>query len=427
MYAWIRGIIHAPPTRHEPAGIRAGWPPRDAPVAGNGPEPLCSAGSSDTPRRAPSGGALEESRVVSTSISVKSRVKACLLLLLLAVCAGRAFAHNPMTSWAVARLQGERVELEVEMSAESAWVLLGKPADTAPDVAAELPRLKQLAPELYALSDGGAGLAPRSAEVELTEEDGVNFRLVYERTSGGPLRFDAAFLRKLSPDHRTALTLKDADDKVLRTEVLTAAADSVEAGDAGAALDRAAGRSSSFWGFLKLGVEHILTGYDHLLFLFGLLVACRRFSTALKIITCFTLAHSLTLALAALDVVSLPARVVEPFIAASIVFVGVENIVRRGEPGWRWALTFALGLVHGFGFAGALREAGLGSTGAALLVPLFSFNLGVELGQAALAVLVLPLLFKLADRPAFEKYGRKLISAAIALAGAYWFVTRLLF
>ena len=347
-----------------------------------------------------------------------SRGKTFLLMLLLAACAGRALAHNPMASWAVARLHEDRVELDVELSAESAWALLGGSSYLPPDVGSKLPKLKELAPSLYKVSAGGVELAPSSAEVELREEDGVGFLLVYPRPSGGPLRFDAAFLRRLAAGHRTALTLKDADDKVLRTEVLTAAASSLEAAGAG-------GRSSSFWSFLKLGVEHILTGFDHLLFLFGLLVACRRFSTAAKIITCFTLAHSLTLALAALDVVSLSGRVVEPLIAASIVFVGVENLLRRGEPGWRWALTFALGLVHGFGFAGALKEAGLGSSGAGLLVPLFSFNLGVELGQAGVAAVVLPLLWKLRDLPAFERYGRNVISAAVALAGAWWLFTRL--
>ena len=349
------------------------------------------------------------------------------MLLLLAASAGRALAHNPMTSWAVAPLHADRVELEVELSAESAWALLGGSQTSAPDVGAELPKLKDLAPSLYKVSSGGAELAPNSAEAELREEDGVGFLLVYPRTEGEPLRFDAAFLRSLPAGHRTALTLKDADDKVLRTEVLTAAASSLEAADVGSTSAGAAGRSSSFWGFLKLGIEHILTGYDHLLFLCGLLVACRRFSTAAKIITCFTVAHSLTLALAALDVVSLPGRVVEPLIAASIVFVGVENLLRKGEPGWRWALTFALGLVHGFGFAGALKEAGLGSSGAALLVPLFSFNLGVELGQAGVAAVLLPLLWKLRDLPAFERYGRNVISAAIALAGAWWLVARLFY
>src|SRR5215207_5267755 len=112
--------------------------------------------------------------------------KTYLMLLLLAACAGRALAHNPMTSWAVARLQEDRVELEVDMSAESAWALLGGSQDSAPDVGAELPKLKVLAPSLYKVSAGGAELAPTSAEVELREEDGVGFLLVYPRPSGGP-------------------------------------------------------------------------------------------------------------------------------------------------------------------------------------------------------------------------------------------------
>jgi hydrogenase/urease accessory protein HupE len=346
-------------------------------------------------------------------------------MLLLAACAARAFAHDPMTSWAVARLHDDRVELELELSAESAWTLMGGSADSAPDVAANLPRLKEIAPSLYKVSAGGAELAPTSAEAELREEDGVAFILVYPRPAGASLRFDAAFLQQLPAEHRTALTLKDAGDKVLRTEVLTGATDALEtkAGEA----PSAAGRSSSFWGFLKLGVEHILTGYDHLLFLLGLLVACRRFRTMAVVVTCFTLAHSVTLALAALDLVALSPRVVEPLIAASIVFVGVENLLRRDEPRWRWALTLAFGLIHGFGFAGVLREAGLGSSGAGLLVPLFSFNLGVELGQVAVAGVVLPLLWKLRRLPWFERYGQLVISLFVLLAGAYWLVQRLFF
>jgi hydrogenase/urease accessory protein HupE len=341
-------------------------------------------------------------------------------------CAGSVFAHNPMSSWAVARLHPDRVELDVELSAESAWALLGGAADVPPNVKAKMAELKELAPGLYKVSAGSTELVPQSAEVELREEDGVGLLLVYPQPPGESLRFAANFLQKLAGGHRTTLTVKDANDKVVRTQILTAADNSLGT-SAGVASSPTADRSASFWSFLKLGLEHILTGYDHLLFLCGLLLACRRFSTAVKIITCFTLAHSLTLGLAALDVVSLPGRVVEPLIAASIIFVGVENIVRRDEPGWRWALTFALGLVHGFGFASALKEAGLGSGGAALLVPLFSFNLGVELGQVMVASLLLPLLWKLRATAIFEKHGRTVLSAAVAVAGLYWFVTRLFF
>ena len=361
------------------------------------------------------------------SLSLKAFGKTYLLLVVVAILAGVSSAHNPMASWAVARIEPDRVELDVELSAESAWTLLGGDADVPPNVRAKTSELKELAPQLYEVTSGGSSLTPQSVEIEIREEDGVGFLLVYPPSPSATLRFDAGFLRRLPGGHRTTLTLKDADDKVLQTQALTSAESSL-ATNVGGSSSTAASQPSSFRSFLKLGIEHILTGYDHLLFLFGLLLACRRFSTAVRIITCFTLAHSLTLALAALDVISMPASVVEPLIAASIVFVGVENIVRRDEePGWRWALTFALGLVHGFGFAGALREAGLGTGGAALLVPLFSFNLGVEIGQVAFALILLPLLWKLRKLPAFEKHGKTVLSAAVALAGLYWFVTRLFF
>jgi hydrogenase/urease accessory protein HupE len=337
-------------------------------------------------------------------------------------------AHNPMTSWAVARLYADRMELEVEMAAESAWAFLGESADVPPDVASKLPQLRARAGAAYRVFDGGAQLAARGAEVELKEEDGVGLVIVYPRPTAGPLRFEATYLSRLPAGHRTTLTLKDERDVVRRTELLTASNAAVEVplppGDADAEAPGAA-RPVSFWAFLKLGVEHILTGYDHLLFLLGLLVACRRFKSMALIVTCFTVAHSVTLALAALDLVNLPAGVVEPLIAASIVFVGVENLLRSEEPKWRWALTFGFGLIHGFGFAGVLKEIGLGTSTSSLLVALFSFNLGVELGQLAVTALVLPVLWKLRDVPAFARYGRVAVSAVVALAGAYWLVQRL--
>ena len=188
-------------------------------------------------------------------------------------------------------------------------------------------------------------------------------------------------------------------------------------------------RTASALQFLRLGVEHILTGYDHLLFLLGLLIVCTRFRGVLTIVSCFTLAHSVTLALAGTGVLMLPSRVVEPLIAASIVFVGVENVVRARQgtaPRGRWALTFAFGLIHGFGFAGALRDLGLGAAGVPIAVPLLSFNLGVELGQVAVASVLLPLVWRLRAIPAFARHGVTVVSAAISAAGLYWLIARVL-
>jgi hydrogenase/urease accessory protein HupE len=183
--------------------------------------------------------------------------------------------------------------------------------------------------------------------------------------------------------------------------------------------------NTSFFRFLVVGVEHILTGYDHLAFLLALLLAGGTLRSNAKIITSFTVAHSLTLALATLGLVNISPAVVEPLIAVSVVFVGVENLIRRRFAA-RWLVTFGFGLVHGLGFASTLRELGIGALGARSAIPLLSFNLGVELAQIAIAALVLPLVWRLEQRPAFTLRHVPALSLLITLAGVYWFVARTL-
>lgn len=180
----------------------------------------------------------------------------------------------------------------------------------------------------------------------------------------------------------------------------------------------------SFANFLSLGVKHILTGYDHLLFLFGLLVVARGLVSALTIITSFTIAHSITLAVATLHLVQIPSRIVEPLIAASIVVVGVENLLRGDIPNARRMVPFGFGLIHGFGFASALRETGIGSGTCGIVLPLFSFNLGVELGQIMVAAVALPIIWKLRENPMFVARWAPACSAAVVLLGSFWFVER---
>lgn len=173
------------------------------------------------------------------------------------------------------------------------------------------------------------------------------------------------------------------------------------------------------WRFFVLGVEHILIGYDHILFLLALIVVSRP-RELVTLVTAFTVAHSITLALATLGWVNLPANLVETAIAATIVFTAVENFWITDTAG-RWKTTFAFGLIHGFGFAGVLRDLGLPTVG--FLRALFAFNLGVEAGQLAIvALLVWP-----AAQLARWKHGpavRRLLSAAIALCGLGWFLDR---
>ncbi|MDQ7064372.1 MAG: HupE/UreJ family protein [candidate division KSB1 bacterium] len=172
--------------------------------------------------------------------------------------------------------------------------------------------------------------------------------------------------------------------------------------------------------FIRLGIEHIFIGIDHILFLFGLLVLGGRFWHLVKIVTSFTVAHSLTLILAALGWVNLPVKLVESAIALSIAYVAAENFIAKSIDR-RWLLTGFFGLVHGFGFANVLQELGLPSRG--LVSSLLAFNLGVELGQVVIVALFLPMLWFI-NRSAHRTAFVWTTSAIIFLFGITWFLER---
>ncbi len=172
--------------------------------------------------------------------------------------------------------------------------------------------------------------------------------------------------------------------------------------------------------FVWLGVEHIFIGYDHIIFLAALIVIGSRLGPLVKIVSAFTVAHSITLILAALEIVSLPTRWVEAGIALSIAYVALENFWIRGAS-HRWMLTFAFGFVHGFGFANVLRDLGLPSQG---LVPsLLAFNVGVEIGQVVIVAILLPGILW-AAKHGHQQRLVQVASAVILLFGVGWFVER---
>ena len=180
---------------------------------------------------------------------------------------------------------------------------------------------------------------------------------------------------------------------------------------------------SGWWDFIKLGCSHILEGADHLLFLAALLMGTRGMRSLLITATAFTLAHSASLALAVLQAVQVPVAVVEPAIAASIIWVALENLWWP-VAGWRrHGLAFAFGLVHGLAFAEALTELHL--QGLALVRALLGFNVGVEIGQALVIALLAPLLAWAARYPRWRR-GEQFASVVIAALGATWLVQRLL-
>ena len=172
--------------------------------------------------------------------------------------------------------------------------------------------------------------------------------------------------------------------------------------------------------FTILGVKHIFLGYDHLMFLLALILIGGRLFSLVKIVTAFTIAHSVTLILAALRIVTLPSRLVESGIALSIVYVAGENFfITRTDH--RWLVTFYFGFVHGFGFANALRDLGLPTRG--LVSSLLAFNVGVELGQIAIVAIVFPLTLWLAKR-SFRRPAIVVLSSVILCFGIGWFIER---
>jgi hydrogenase/urease accessory protein HupE len=179
--------------------------------------------------------------------------------------------------------------------------------------------------------------------------------------------------------------------------------------------------------FVPAGVHHILIGPDHLLFLVGLLLLGGTLRQLMLVVTAFTIAHSITLSLAALGMVIPPANAIEPAIALSIVYVGADNLlVSAGGRDTRAWIAFAFGLIHGFGFANVLREMDLPSR--ALGWTLFAFNVGVEIGQLVFVVLVASVLIWIRSRS--EAAARRLVFAGsifVMLAGVFWFVERVFF
>ncbi len=176
--------------------------------------------------------------------------------------------------------------------------------------------------------------------------------------------------------------------------------------------------------FIQMGIMHIFSGPDHILFVMGLILVGGTLRQLFTVVTAFTIAHSITLTLTVLGVSSMAPRFVEPVIALSIVAVGVENLLKLGSyQEIRAWMAFSFGFFHGFGFAGALAEVGLPKQ--ALAWSLASFNVGVEIAQATIVLATIPTLNYISRRnPVLGGRLVKVASVGIALAGAVWFVER---
>lgn len=373
------------------------------------------------------------------------RVFACLLL---ALCAQIApgYAHTNSLAYLDLQAQGEDLrlqwsvaltdlnevaDLELDRDGDRA-ITWGELRANAAPIAAVFAREVQLEQAGHAcIAAGTPGLRVDSHQGEPYAVLDLRYRC---HVGLDALQLRYGFQARRDAQHRAIVTVRSAQGEA-RTSV--AAPD-------GGTLQLELGRSSAwsaFAGFVKYGFQHILEGWDHVLFVLALVLSAMRARERdgamvavrsrawglLKLITLFTLAHSLTLVLAALQWVSLPSRLIEAGIAASIVVTAANNLVPFLRPRWEAALVFGFGLLHGLGFAALLSDLLLSTTHR--VTALAGFNIGVELGQlvvVALALAALAAISQLGLRrsPWLRQRVTAVASLATACAGAVWFVQR---
>ena len=357
------------------------------------------------------------------------KFKITFALLFFSACSGHT--HDPGLSTLKLQRNGQQLHATLIFAAKDidAVISVDQNSDgtfSAEESAAAQEILKKLAGNLLEVSLDN-NLLP-ALETKCVQDTNNNFRfeMTFTPSPGTFLKAVSKWVEVLPPGHRQFVSFQEGNGPAITEDLLDAANNIFTTDLSPSRTQTAPPKQHSFSEFFGLGVRHILTGYDHLLFLFALLIVCDSFASIAKIVTCFTLAHSLTLALATLNIVQIPGRIIEPMIAVSIVYVGLENIFRHGHPKGRWMLTFAFGLVHGFGFASVLREMEIAKAGS-VVVPLVSFNLGVEAGQIAVAAIILPVIWRLKKEPAFAPRWVPACSALVAAAGAFWFIQRVWF
>jgi hydrogenase/urease accessory protein HupE len=355
-----------------------------------------------------------------------------LLLAGLLLQSGWAVAHAPGLSSIDVAVNSDQVVAKLTFALQDIEAFAPMDSDLDAEVsaaereAAKPEIAKMLAEQLRVNIDGVDVQAVAPGTVNYDEQNNAHVEFGFKPLPLKQLLLQSKLLAWLQDGHQQYVTVRDAAGKTLSEKMLNRADDQllIVMAQADESVAQNDSKFSAFADFLKLGIEHILTGYDHLLFLFALLAVTHSFWPAIKIVTFFTIAHSITLAFAGLNIVELPSSFVEPLIALTIIYVAVENIIRGDHPKGRQWLTFGFGLIHGFGFASVLREMNISSGDTGILLPLLSFNLGIETGQIAVASVVLPIIWWLNNKPAFAEKFLKGCSAMVALMGAYWLLER---
>jgi len=364
-----------------------------------------------------------------------------LLAILLSLAASTAHAHKPSDSYLTLQVEGPALRGQWDIALRDLEFAIGLDADGDGRITWGELRTQRSEIESYAfsrlgiLSEGKACVLTSSGLLVDDHSDGAYAVLRFEVDCGGrtpgALEVGYSLFFDLDPTHRGLLRLErggESQTAVLSPERARLALQAEPRPPVAQFLD-----------YLRDGVWHIWIGFDHILFLVSLLLPsvlilkhktwkpAERFRDTFwdvfKVVTSFTVAHSITLSLAALSVISLPSRLVESVIALSVVLAALNNL-KPLVAERRWAVAFAFGLIHGFGFASVLADLGLPQ--AALLLSLVGFNLGVEAGQLAIVCIFLPVAYALRATPLYRRALFRGGSAAIALLALVWLAERAL-
>jgi hypothetical protein len=360
-------------------------------------------------------------------------------LLALVLAGPLAQAHIASNGFLTLQVEHAQVSGALELAIRDGELAVGLDHDGDGKVTWGELRASQTALQNYVLqhlhltgADGPCRMGFRSVQVN-ERVDGNYLWLPFTAACGSVgthLSIDYTVLDAEDPSHRGLLTL--SSNGATQTAVLGASAARLFE------LDHPS-PWSAFIEYLRAGIWHIWSGIDHLLFLLSLLLpavlvrrqsrweavpmAAPAFANIVKVVTAFTVAHSMTLSLAAFDVIRLPGRLTESVIAASIIVAALNNVFPRVTEG-RWRIAFAFGLLHGFGFASVLAEMGLPKD--ARLVSLVAFNLGVEAGQLAVVLAIMPLAYLLRSTAFYRRGVMPWGSSAIAALALVWFMQRAL-
>ncbi len=344
----------------------------------------------------------------------------------------RAQAHDPGLSSARVTVGNQQIDALLgfaQRDVESILAAGTNSADTDTSKGFAAIQLESVVTNEFSLYWGKQRAIPNRATARRKDAQNIEISLRFERPNSGQIRLVSTLFERLPLGHREFLSVQSTSGASLREAMLSAKENSLQIDLPAVAVSAAdSNKSHSFFAFLKLGVEHIWLGVDHLLFVFGLLLLVKSRWMLLKTVTAFTVAHSITLALATLGYAHLPGPPPNAAIAFSILILGVEIVrSRSGETSITtlhpWIVAFAFGLLHGFGFASGLSALGLPAVDIPLA--LVMFNVGVEIGQVLFVLLILLLersFRQLEIR--WPRWVRALPGYTVGSLGAFWTIQR---